>query len=326
MAIDVSPLLINILTILFLAVLLVKSADFVSEAFIYIANKAGIGEFIVGFLVLAFVTSLPEISVAINSVNSGVEDLAIGNLLGGSLVLISLVTGLSAITNKGIKFHGKFKPPEIVATLITIALPVIVLIDQNLSASEGLILLLAYCGLAYQLYRVFQRKGPGRPPKPKTVRLNNISSVLVKTSIGIAGLVFISDMIVDTAVNTATLLNVNVALVGVIVLAIGTNLPELTILLRANANASEKFAVGDFLGSASINTAIIGAIGIVSPHVIENFSSIIPVLILLSFAIFLFFLFERTKSEISRQEGILLIAVYLSMIILELLYLLVIGF
>ena len=59
--------------------LLARSADQIAEA-------TGLGRLLIGSLLLAAVTSLPELSVDIAAVRAGFVDLAAGDLFGSSLM------------------------------------------------------------------------------------------------------------------------------------------------------------------------------------------------------------------------------------------------
>jgi cation:H+ antiporter len=116
-------------------------------------------------------------------------------------------------------------------------------------------------------------------------------------------------------------INVNDALIGLFVLGIGTNTPELALLLRAKDFSQTKLAIGDFLGSVVFNTPTLGLLAILSGGFkITNFVSIVPVLVLIVFACILFWYFAITDKELSRKEGILLFAVFVSLIISEVIF------
>jgi cation:H+ antiporter len=315
----IETIIINIILILGAVFLLVKSADLITETCVRIAKRLGIGEFLIGFFVMGLLTSLPEFSVAINSISNGIPDLTIGNLLGASLVLVTLVVGLNAVIRREIPFHGKFNSRELMHTLVVILLPVVTLVDQDLTFGEGLVLIGAYLTLIVHLRRIFSHKKYSTFDKLKSVKIDfkTTLTIFIKLVIGVVGLVVMSSVVIDNAISVAEAFNVNIALVGIFLLAIGTNLPELVILLRADNQREERFAVGNFLGSASVNTLTVGLIGIIRPHQLSGFVELVPVMILLTFAVLLFLLLERTRSALNRNHGLILIAVYVAMILGE---------
>lgn len=313
-------LAINFLVIIVMLAVLVKGADLVCNAFIFIAKKLKFNEFLLGFIVLGLLTSIPEISVAVNSINNQVPQLSVGNLLGASLVLVTLIMGLHAFLKGGLPFHGKYNSHEAVVTILIIAMPIIVLIDQELSSGEGLLLMLSYVIFAFHLRGLFQKKNAVVHNYSFIVeKPRQTAWYLLQAVLGIAAIIISSDQIVDRSIVAAQALGIDVGVIGIFVLAIGTNLPELAILIRSRKMEAERFAAGNFLGSATVNTLVIGFIGLVSPFKASNFVEISSVIILLGLASLLFIYFEQTnQSGIKRHHGLMLIGVYVALIVAEL--------
>lgn len=307
-------LLFDLGIILVLVGLLVKSADLVANVFVHIARQYRVGEFLIGFLVLGVLTSLPEVAVAINSTQTGAASLSLGNLMGATLVLLTLVVGGNAFLYNGIPFKGRYNTHEILITLFVIALPLFALVDQDLSWGEGVLLIFAYGALALHLRSIYKlrRHSDTRPT------INKLSlRIMLEVAIGVAGLIFVSDLIVDRALFLAEQLAVNEALVGIFLLAIGTNLPEIAVLFRANSASKERFAIGNFLGSATANTAIVGLIGILQPGIDVDRAKFLPVMVVLAITIVIFGILSRTQAGLSRREGIILILLYFGLIAAE---------
>lgn len=302
-----------------LIIVLVLSAKLVEGAFVHIANKFRINEFILGFFILAIITSLPEISIALVSSNESPE-LSVGNLIGATIVILTLVIGLSAIKYKGIEFKGRFSEKEVLLGLFTLFLMVAVLYDSSLNVFESILLLTSYSVFIYYIYRKFSKKAP----VSFFLVLDNTRPIKLFLTglVGIVGIIISSSYIVSTAGDIASLLGISETLIGILMLAVGTNLPEITILLTSKQAEEQELAVGNFFGSACVNVAILGLLGITSRGFqIDGFLSIVSGGVILIFAIFLFLVFSWSGKKLSRTEGFLLIAVYLAFLITELLIL-----
>lgn len=63
----------------------------------YLSITFGIGESVIGFTLIAIGTSLPELTVSINSARHGFGRLLIGNVVGSNIINITLGLGLTAI-------------------------------------------------------------------------------------------------------------------------------------------------------------------------------------------------------------------------------------
>src|SRR3989344_8622528 len=81
----------------FILALLSKS---LVKTLIQIARYLNWREFIVGFFVMAFATSLPNLFVDINAALHGIPQLAFGDILGGNLVDLTLVMALAILASK----------------------------------------------------------------------------------------------------------------------------------------------------------------------------------------------------------------------------------
>lgn len=308
-------IIVPLAIILILCVCLVKSADLMENAFVVIAQKLGINTFVIGFVVLAIATSTPEISIMVTSAVEGVPSLSLGNLLGATLVLITLAIALNTYEHKTLPFHGSYGVHQLFITLGVLATLIIFILDQSLSSLDGVILLGVY--IVFVAYIAYHTRGK-HLKEPAKVKSTKLVGVGLKAAAGLLGLIIFSRMLVDYSISLANLLNVPKSVIGILVLAVGTNLPELTILFRSQGKDKENLAIGNFIGSACVNVGTLGLLGILSPHEISNFSSYIPIIVLLSLAILLVGAMAWTKNEISRREAGVLLLIYFTSLAAEL--------
>ena len=148
----------------------------------------------------------------------------------------------------------------------------------------------------------------------------------ISVFISVLLLLISANVIVEISKVLATALSIPIALVGIFVLGIGTNIPEIAILLTSNKGArSEKELIfGSILGSIFIRTIILGLLGIVSGgFIIKDYVVIIPTIVILSIALFMLIVFVLRNKDISKVEGIMLVALYISLIVSELLILII---
>lgn len=311
-------LLINLVLLIGLCLLLVKAADMVEDALVIIATKFGINPFTVGFLVLGMASSLPEISVAISSIGQDIPQLSIGNLLGATLVLLTLVVFLNTLKHKEIPIIHQIKLPYFIAMLIVLLLPLATLLNGELDILESIILILSFVAL-----NLFVAHGYGHikvKQKSWYISINSLRGILLKASVSIAILMVASRLIVEVAVQTAGILGVTESLIGMLVLAIGTNVPELSITLRSKTQATENLAVGNLLGSACVNSLILGFIGFTSGPVGVEVAVLQPLLLISAIVILLLGLFAYTKNKINLIEAGILLCFYIYFVGQELAY------
>ena len=305
--------LILILIIIGLLLALIKSAEMVEHTFVLIARKSRISEFIIGFVVLGIVTSLPEISIAVASSQS-VPELSVGNLIGASAVLLTLILGINAIKYKNIAFKGKFAEKELLIGIFSVFLMLLSILDRYVSVVEGLFMLLTYVIYIIYLNYKFSKK---IDLKQSMVNVMRIYSSVGIALLGMVILVVSSIFIVKAATSLAHNLYISPALVGVFLLGVGTNIPELTILITSKVKKTEQqLTVGNELGSLFLNPGTVGLLAVLAGGAqIYDLASIAPALVACMIALGLFTIFSYTGRSLSKTEGIILVAVFASLII-----------
>jgi cation:H+ antiporter len=288
-----------------------------------IAHRLRMNTFIVSFVILGLFTSLPETFLAINSTISEQPEVSAGNLLGGIIILFLLLIPLIAITGKGAKIIKDISKIRLFVSLIVIALPAVLLIDSTLGILEGVIFLAAYAALIFFIERNPKAdnlvKETAKPKKVKH-RKNGFSW---KISFGklILGsiLIFISSNIILTnTVKLGELLGVSTFVISLFVISIGTNLPEFTVGIRSILQHDKNLALGNYIGSAAVNTLLFGFLVLINPSgILINDSKIILTLSLLIVSLIIFFIFTVTKKVLSPKEGFVLLALYILFCVIE---------
>ena len=76
--------------------LLFKGGDWTIDSAVYMAKKFGISPLVIGFTIVAFGTSFPELIVSVNANLAGSPGIAIGNVIGSNIANILFVVGITA--------------------------------------------------------------------------------------------------------------------------------------------------------------------------------------------------------------------------------------
>lgn len=293
--------------ILGLAILL-AGGKFLVDGASGLALKFGLSQGLIGLTIVAFGTSAPELLVSINAAIKGNSDIALGNVIGSNISNISLVLGISALIFPIAILRSVIKL-DYLAALISSIIFFVMALNGNISRLEGLILFILL--ILITLY--FFRKLSGNnllSPEDSTFVTHPLWKTVSLLVLGTLGLFFGSDMLVDSAVNISNKLGISERVIGVTIIAVGTSLPELVTSVIAALNKKTDIAIGNILGSNIMNVlAIIGITALVSPiHVSEIFLKQ-DFLWMIGFTLILFPIL-RTKLNISRWEGLVLLALY----------------
>lgn len=134
--------------------------------------------------------------------------------------------------------------------------------------------------------------------------------------IGLAVLILGAHWLVDGASSIATRLGVSALTVGLTVVAFGTSTPELVVNLIASFKGSSGLAIGNVVGSNSINILLIlGLSAVIRPIAVKSQTVRFEIPLSLLAAVMLFLLandmlFDATPSILSRSDGLVLLVFF----------------
>lgn len=302
----------HIVVLLVFGLALTSSATLVVRSLSHLSRLVGLSRFSISFLVLGMFTSLPEMFVAYRSAVGGVAQLSVGNLIGGQILMLSLVMGVSALVYGKIVLNHGMTFYEIVLSSIVVVAPVVVLWDGGLTRVEGACLIGMYLLQALLL----KKEGSVTPEivkKQATTVFKSVSLLLI----GLAIMALSSYFMVESAKAIIALFHIPALVFGLLLLSLGTNLPEFSLAFHAAKSKTKSIAFGDYLGSAAANTAILGVLGLFAPfHVIQSAKLLFSLVLL--FAVTLFFVWALSSHKnITRKEGLGLLVFYGMFIVFE---------
>lgn len=312
---------IDLALIIFLSIILIKSADEVIISIRRIASRSGTGMYAISALILALGTSLPELFVGITSSLEGISNLSLGVVIGSNISNISLVGAFSALIAGSAKISNDYLKRDVAIALVAGVAPILLVLDGQLSRVDGLVLLSVYGVYASGLFK--ERFAEiARSDRPNIDVFHSVMRKLThfdgrgtrdyaRLFLGITFLLFSADMIVRISKSLALSLNIPILVVGLLILAVGTSLPELAFSIRSLEGHTPSMFYGNLLGSTIVNsTLILGIVGLISPIKIEAFGdyAIAVAMFIVSFCAFWFFV--RTKHRLDRWEAAILLLFY----------------
>lgn len=316
-----------IILIIFFSFLLIKAADLVIVAIRRLAKETHTKVFTLSAIILAIGTSFPELFVGLTAALENSPAISLGDVTGSNIANLSLVAGIAAIFSGRIRVRGNFLKRDIWIAMVAGILPVFLMFDAVLSRVDGLILLAVYAGYATSFFRRrYEQIAEEQQELSFAYRflrkLNHIDSrkrkELGKLFIGVALMLFSADMIVRFASMIAESVGVPTFLIGVVIVAIGTSLPELAFSFRSLEDHEPSMFFGNLLGSTIANsTLVIGVVSIITPiHVVFIGKYLIAVAAF--FAIYItFWYFIRSKHRLDRWEAFMLILMYITFVLIE---------
>ncbi|OGD62968.1 hypothetical protein A2160_04355 [Candidatus Beckwithbacteria bacterium RBG_13_42_9] len=320
-----SHLITQILSLIFFSFILVKATDITISALNKISRLLRVGAFGLAAFLLALATSLPELFVCLVSALSGNQKISLGVILGSNISNISLVIGGAALIGGGIAIVGDFLRRDIFYAFLAAILPVVLLLDNTLSRLDGLTLFIAYVGFNYLVFH-------GKPHLEQMAKEGNLVRRFFRRLnfkatekqigwlfIGIALLLLAADMVVKSADYLAQHLRLNPLFVGLVFVAMGTTLPELSLEAAAIRKKQVSMVFGNLLGSLVVNsTLILGLTAMIQPVTLDGgLRSYLSGIAIFIFIFGLFWFFVRSKRRLERWEAGILVLAYLLFVLIE---------
>ena len=300
----------QVLLLIFGIVVVLKSADWLTNGAVGLATKLGISQIVIGLTIVAIGTSMPEFFVSIVSAIKGTPDLAVGNIVGSNIFNVLLIVGVAA-TVAPIAIQRATVRRDIPIAIVASIMLTFMMLDDNISRIDALILFAAFIAFIWITLR--NSKNDANEKDASTEKVIPTWKSVLFIIFSLVGLVLGSNIFVDNASSLAHGWGISDAVIGLTIVAGGTSLPELATSAVAARKGDSGIAIGNVLGSNVFNILmILGLTGIISPMHIQNITYIDMAVMVISMA--LFWLFSFTKLRVERWEGCVLIACFLGYI------------
>lgn len=276
-----------------------------------LAESFRLSKYTVGFIIVAVISILPETFIAINAAISGVPSFGLGMLFGSNIADLTLIFAILVFyAGRSLKVESKILRNHIIYPFILL-FPLILGLDGYFTRIEGVILILA--GAIF--YYIALRDGTDgtMPEVPSNGRYKAIGMLIVSMAVLLIGAHFI----VTSATAVANNLGVSPILIGMLVVGLGTTMPELFFSLRSIKNRDDSLAIGDLLGTVLADaTIVVGILALVNPFAFpQKIVYITGVFMVL--ASFILFRFMRSGRSLTRREAWMLFAFWVVFVVVE---------
>ncbi len=302
-----------------------------------VATVTRFGKTSVGFSIIAFSTSLPELTVAfIAALSAGatngqsVAPLSVGNVLGSNIVNICVIVGVAAFLlhfrqmrkpknpsgSNGMNVIPSFAKSELSSIyfglFISSVIPLILIYISAATWIVGLVLLFIFVGYMYQLSKIrIPAENSAVVPQDEKIRLKRYFLFML---LGALGVVVSAYFLVESAVSIAASAGLSQQVIGATIIAFGTSLPELTLDLKSFLRGHSGLAFGDIIGSSFVNITLILGITLFVPALIGSpvtmNMGVFQNLIIFTIIANLFFWYFLSREKIGWKEGAIFLFIY----------------
>lgn len=308
-------MLIYILLLIVGFILLIKGADIFVDGASSLAENFKVPKMVIALTIVAFGTSAPELAVSIKAILSGNSEIVIGNVVGSNILNILLILGVSSLfSSLGVKSNTVHKeiPLTILITCLLTILAFDNLFDKSItnmiSRTDGIVIILFFSIFIYYLFNSMKNRDKNEKNDPKY----NLLFSIILLVLGLAGIVFGSNFVVDNASNIAKVLGVSDRMISLTIVALGTSLPELVTSVQAARKHENDIAIGNVIGSNIFNIGIvigtpallINNINIGTFNYLDMFTMIFSVLLL--------YTLTYKNEKIDRNKGMLMLIIFIA--------------
>ncbi|MEM9334504.1 MAG: sodium:calcium antiporter [Pseudomonadota bacterium] len=280
-----------------------------------VAKKLGLSEFIVGAAILSVGSDLPELAIAIdvaikNLGEGDASNIVVGSAIGSTIGQINLVLGVAALlthltlTRRMIYRHG------VIVLLGSIVLLAVFGWDGTVTRVEGVVLVAAYL-----VYFITLWTDAGKNGSDEERDGQSLAKAAFFLLLGFGIVIFSAEITVSSAIEVARLLEVKETVVAILLIGLGTSLPELSISVGAALKKKSHLSVGNLIGSNIFDTLVpIGAAAALSRVSFDDSILVheLPFLFILSATVLFFF---ARGSGVYRHEALVILGFYVAYVV-----------
>ena len=303
---------LNVFLLVLGMVLLIKGADFFVDGSSRIAKAMKIPPLIIGLTLVSMGTSAPEASVSINGAITGLNDIAIGNVVGSNIFNTLFILGVSAtiiplFISKDMK---RYDIPIMIAVYLVLLLFSFVISPFIIELFESILLIVLFVGyMAFLIVRAKKTAKLEPMQEEKEEKKRPLWLSIIFTVVGLAGVIFGGDLVVNNASVIAQALGMSESLVGLTIVAVGTSLPELVTSVVASIKKENDIAVGNVIGSNIFNVIFILGVSSTINNLTLTMDGMLDMLVMLGSGMIIFFISLFSK-KMTRWQGIVTLLLY----------------
>lgn len=291
--------------------MVIKGSTMATNYAARLAEGFRLSKYTVGFIIVAVISILPETFIAINAAIKGMPEFGLGMIFGSNIADLTLIFAIIVFyAGRSLKVESKILKNHVIYPFILL-FPLLLGLDGHFSRTEGVALILV--GVVFYYLALRDGTDGTVPMVTSNGRYKSIGMLLVSMAILLIGAHFT----VISAVSVANILEINPILIGMLIVGLGTTMPELFFSLRSIKKRDDSLAIGDLLGTVLADaTIVVGILALVSPFTFpQKIIYITGVFMVL--ASFMLFRFMRSGRALTRREAWILFAFWVVFVVVE---------
>ncbi len=306
-----SEMTLDLLLFLISIPIIIKSSDIFTEGASKLAKMLGVSDFIIGITVVALGTSLPELASDTYASYIDHGQIAVGDIIGSNITNIALILGLTCIIKPLAIKHTEIYSGRIHLLILTLA-SVFILASGGIERIGGIIFIIAYILYLQNSIEKYRELGV------ETIGRNDLKKNIFEALIGLTGILIGAHLLVNSIIGLSMAYGVSEYLIALLLMSVGTSLPELFVSVSAARKGYMTMALGNIIGSNVANILwVLGVAAIIRPISIAPELILIQLLFMLLLSVLLI-VFKSSGYVIDRREGAIFLGVYVVFVLVSL--------
>ena len=294
---------------------LIWGADLLVAQSEKIALRFKISEYVIGATLIALGTSLPEMAASIAASYNGKAEIAVSNVIGSNILNITLVLAMVFLLARKIDPHRDFFAKDSSWALFPVLVFTVMSLENGFSRFDGILLIALM--LAYLLF--LRQSGPDilALEDEEIEEAEHAPFSWLRTGLLLFGgfvLVIVgAEFTVESASSIARSLGVSEWIIGIVMISMGTSMPELIVSIVAATKGKADMAIGNIIGSNMANiTVVLGSAALVRDLKLDMHAYIFDIAVLIAATLMLVFITaNRMYSKPAGISLLVLLALFL---------------
>ncbi|MDP2767525.1 MAG: calcium/sodium antiporter [Candidatus Methanoperedens sp.] len=290
--------------------IIIKSSDIFTEGASKLAKMLGVSDFIIGITIVALGTSLPELASDTYASYIDHGQIAVGDIIGSNITNIALILGLTCVIKPLAIKHTEIYSGRIHLLILTLA-SAFLLASGGIGRIGGAAFIIAY--IFYLRHAINTYREMGVETIGKDGFIKNIFEMLI----GLTGILIGAYFLVNSIIGLSMAFGVSEYLIALLLMAIGTSLPELFVSVSAARKGYMTMALGNIIGSNVANILwVLGAATIIRPIKIDPELIFVQLIFMLLLSVLLI-IFKSSGYVIDRREGAVFLVIYVVFVLVS---------
>ncbi len=290
--------------------IIIKSSDIFTEGASKLAKMLGVSDFVIGITIVALGTSLPELASDTYASYIDHGQIAIGDIIGSNITNIALILGLTCIIKPLAIKHTEIYSGRTHLLILTLA-SAFLLVAGGIGRIGGVVFIISYVLYLKHSIDAYREIGV------ETIRKDGLWKNIFEVLIGLTGILIGASLLVNSIIGLSIAFGVSEYLIALLLMSIGTSLPELFVSISAARKGYMTMALGNIIGSNVANILwILGVSAVIRPIIIDPELILIQLVFMLLLSVLLI-IFKRSGYVIDRKEGVVFLGIYVLFVLVS---------